>query len=153
MSGCISARWGSPGASRQRHNLNVEPTFRAGDSVDLLRDLRRVQAELRSEGWRYPEEAAEAIVRRWIALVAIVEDGYDGVGEEYDNDLASRDYIEELRQRLPGYWASYFERRAAPWDERFRAATDDSDSATSDALASQWWHRRLPRLWPGRDGA
>ena len=106
--------------------------------------------ELRDEGWRFPDEPAAATVRRWIAIVAITEVGYDGVGEEFDNDLRTRDYIEELCGRLPGFWSDYFQAQVAPWDDRFRAATIENPRLYASDKAKSWWHHRFPRIWPGR---
>jgi hypothetical protein len=120
------------------------------DSTELKRTLEQTRAELRDKGWRFPDEPAAATVRRWIAIVAIVETGYDDTVEEFTCDLGTRDYIEELCKRLPGYWADYFVSAVAPWDERFRAATVEDSWLLRVESERPWWHHRLPRIWPGR---
>lgn len=94
----------------------------------------------------------EELVRAWIAIVAIVEVGYDGMAEEYWNDLMTREYIDELCQRLPGRWTSHFSELVAPWDERFRLATTEEATPHLPPLHGEagWWQYRSPRLWPGR---
>ena len=117
-----------------------------------IADLQRVQDELRDV--HEPLSPTE-LVRAWIAIVAIVEVGYDGMAEEYSNDLMTRDYIGELCRRLPGTWAELFEREIAPWDERFRAATvEETEPHLPDLMgAAGWWQYRSPRLWPGAQHA
>jgi len=117
-----------------------------------IADLRRVQDELRD---MHEPLSPKELVRAWIAIVAIVEVGYDGMEEEYSNDLMTRDYIGELCRRLPGMWADRFERKIAPWDERFRAATvEETEPHLPDLMgAAGWWQYRSPRLWPGAQHA
>ena len=115
-------------------------------------DLQRVQNELRD---MHEPLSPKQLIRAWIAIVAIVEAGYSGTEEEYSNDLMTRDYIGELCRRLPGTWAELFERKIAPWDERFRAATvEEAEPHLPDLMgAAGWWQYRSPRLWPGAQHA
>ncbi len=121
---------------------------RAADNADL----QRVQDELRDMHEPLPPKQ---LIRAWIAIVAIVEAGYDGMREEYSNDLMTRDYIGELCRRLPGKWAELFEREIASWDERFRAATvEEAEPHLPDLMGNAgWWQYRSPRLWPGEQHA
>src|SRR6266566_5949023 len=88
-------------------------------------------------------------IRLWIATVASVETGYEGDVEEYAYDLHTRDYLEELRTRLPGFWAEYIDRCLQPWDERFRAATVEEAEPYLPALTDEpgWWQFRTPWTW------
>ena len=133
-------------------------TRRIASTEDLRRhdqdiaDLRRVQDESRHDWAPDTEKTPQELVRAWIAIVAIVEVGYDGMAEEYWNDLMTREYLDVLCKRLPGYWATRFAEWIDPWDERFRAATVEETRPhlhPPEAEAGWWWYRS-PRLWPGR---
>jgi hypothetical protein len=129
--------------------------FRVVGSEELRRlnedvlALRRVQDELREDWYRLTELTPMELVRAWIAIVAIVEVGYDGEWEEYTNDLMTREFIAELSRRLPGRWATRFAEWVAPWDERFRAATTEESEPHlfGDEDEPGWWWYRTPRTW------
>lgn len=130
----------------------------AGTDEELRRadqnvlDLRRVLEGLREQWGSETELTPNELVRKWIAIVATVEVGYDGVWEEYTNDLMTREFIAELSRRLPGYWAARFAEWVGPWDERFREATiEESDPHMFRAEEPGWWWFRSPRIWPGRE--
>ena len=120
--------------------------------ADHLADLRRVQVELRHDWAPRTDKSPEELVRAWIAIVAIVEVGYEGMAEEYWHDLMTREYIDVLCKRLPGYWATRFAEWIGPWDERFRAATVEEAEPHLPPLDGEagWWWFRSPRIWPGR---
>jgi hypothetical protein len=129
--------------------------FRVVGSEELRRlnedvlALRRVQDELREDWYRLTELTPMELVRAWIAIVALVEVGYDGEWEEYTNDLMTREFIAELSRRLPGRWATRFAEWVAPWDERFRAATTEESEPHlfGDEDEPGWWWYRTPRTW------
>jgi hypothetical protein len=136
----------------------LRPTERIASAEDMRRldqdltDLRRVLDELRDDWAPLTEKTPEEVVRAWIAIVAIVEVGYDGLDEEYWHDLMTREFIDVLCKKLPGHWATHFAERIGPWDERFRAATVKETHPhfhRPDEEAGWWWYRS-PRLWPGR---
>jgi hypothetical protein len=119
---------------------------------DDLTDLRRVQEELRDDWGPLAEKTPQDLVRAWIATVAIVEVGYDGMVEEYWHDLMTREYIDVICKKLPRGWPAHFAERMERWDERFRAATvaeTEPHLPPLDGEAGWWWYRS-PRLWPGR---
>jgi hypothetical protein len=134
--------------------------FRIATDEDLSRhaedvhNLRRVRDELREDWSPLTDLTPEQLVRAWIAIVAIVEVGYDGEWEEYTNDLMTREFIAELSRQLPGSWATRFAEWVAPWDERFRAATTEESKphlpSVGDENEPGWWWYRTPRIWPGR---
>jgi hypothetical protein len=90
-----------------------QPGFRIATDDELrrhdedIRDLRRVQDELREDWSSLTDLTPHDLVRAWIAIVAIVDVGYDGEWEEYTNDLMTREFIAELSRRLPGRWAGF----------------------------------------------
>jgi hypothetical protein len=136
----------------------LRPTERIASAEDMrqhgqnLTDLRRVLDELRDHWAPLTEKSPEELVRAWIAIVAIVEVGYDGLEEEYWHDLMTREFIDVLCKKLPGHWAARFAEWIGPWDERFRAATVEETRPhlhRPDDEAGWWWYRS-PRLWPGR---
>ena len=118
-----------------------------------VHNLRRVQSELRELWAPLSELTPHQLVRAWIAIVAIVEVGYEDSWEGYTNDLMTREFIAELSRRLPGHWAGCFAEWVAPWDERFRAATTEQSEpllpALEDGDEPGWWWYRTPRVWPG----
>ena len=115
-------------------------------------DLRRVQSELREQWSPLPELTPHQLVRTWIAIVAIVEVGYEDSWESYTNDLMTREFIAELSRRLPR-WSPRFAEWVKPWDERFRVATKEQSEPLLPALEDDeepgWWWYRTPRVWPG----
>jgi hypothetical protein len=136
-------------ASHHRFRIATDEDLRRHN--DDIRSLRRVQDELRDDWSRLADLTPEELVRVWIAIVAIVEVGYDGMWEEYTNDLMTREFIGELSRRLPGRWADRFTEWVAPWDERFRAATTEESEPHLPSLDDDepgWWWYRTPRIWP-----
>ncbi len=114
-------------------------------------DLRRVLEGLREQWGSDTELTPHQLVRKWIAIVAIVEVGYDDGWEMYTNDLMTREFIAELSRRLPEYWAARFAEWVGPWDERFREATiEESEPHLFRDEEPGWWWYRSPRIWSGR---
>jgi len=134
---------------RRSRPASDEALRRANEHV---RDLRRVLDELREQWSPLTDLTPEQLVRAWIAIVAIVEVGYEGSWEEYTNDLMTREFIAELSRRLPEWWAGQFAEWVAPWDERLRAATAEESKPHlfKDEDEPGWWWYRSPRIWPGR---
>jgi hypothetical protein len=148
-----------PSLDRLRRRPRIELRI-GGDEEEIrrldddVRELRRVQADLADDWGRLAELTPQELVRSWIAIVAIVEAGYDGLWEEYTNDLMTREFIAELSRRLPGRWTTRFAEWVAPWDERFRVATTEESEphlpSLEDGVEPEWWWYRTPRLWPKR---
>jgi hypothetical protein len=138
-------------APPSRHRRATEDDLRRHDE-DII-SLRRVQDELKDDWSPLTELTPQEVVRAWIAIVAIVEVGYDGMWEEYTLDLMTREYIDELCRRLPGRWSLRFADWIGPWDERFRAATVEESTPHFPSLEGEhepgWWWYRTPRVWPG----
>jgi hypothetical protein len=136
-------------SNRRSRPANDEALRLANEHV---RDLRRVLDDLREQWSPLTDLTPEQLVRAWIAIVAIVEVGYEGSWEEYTNDLMTREFIAELSRRLPVWWAGQFAEWVAPWDERFRAATEEESKPHlfKDEDEPGWWWYRSPRIWPGR---
>lgn len=59
----------------------------------------------------------------WEATVEEIEGGYDDIWEEYTNDIASRDIIEECRKLWPDDQKTEITARLDSADKRFIAAT------------------------------
>jgi hypothetical protein len=91
----------------------------------------------------------EEALRSWIATVAIIEVGYVGVWEEYAHELMARDYLDELARRCSEIWADELAQKVAPWDERFRAATEETvePQLMPEDGNPGWWQFRVPRRW------
>jgi hypothetical protein len=91
---------------------------------------------------------AETLLATWIALIQEVESGYAGSIDDYANDLASRDHLQELIRIAQPSLRSKLEEVLEPWDERFRASTtDDGGRALSRFfnIKDGWWWQRAPR--------
>lgn len=83
----------------------------------------------------------------WAWLVEQLEDCYDDLLEEWQQDIISRAVIQraidELSPQLSGRLAEW----VRPWDERFRAATVVASRRYWDG---GWWADRIPRQFGPR---
>ncbi len=93
------------------------------------------------------QTSLERLLQRWQTFVEQVEVGYADSIYEYTNDLSVRDLLEGIGASAP---ASLRERLAAflkEWDDRFSAATEETDRAVAPGAppsgAARW--RRIPR--------
>ncbi|MBR7839519.1 hypothetical protein KDL01_40060 [Actinospica durhamensis] len=111
---------------------------------------------LHQRGWRKAFTVAE-MVHSWDLLVTNVERGYDGLVDEYTNDLYSRNWLHEAWVLLPAHVLETWSPHLMSLDNRFRRATDFDDglslsryhrisSFDPDAM---WWWRRRPRVLIG----
>jgi hypothetical protein len=99
------------------------------------------------EDWRFA--SFNEALRSWIATVAITEVGFEGVSEDWWFELLARDYLAELRRRAGSDWPERWDATIAPWDERFRAATDEQAKPhlTVPDYEPGWWQYRSPKIW------
>jgi hypothetical protein len=78
---------------------------------------------------------------------------YSMTGDDYTNDLGSRDYLELAIARLTGDVGESLSALLAEADKRFREFTIDDGDGTLGRFfridaASNWWWRRIPRSGP-----
>ncbi|MFI6521926.1 hypothetical protein ACIBF1_40680 [Spirillospora sp. NPDC050679] len=108
--------------------------------------------ELHRRGWREPFTLAE-MTGKWERLVAMVEDGYEGMVDEYANDLYCRNWLHEAWLLLDEHLLVIWSPRVKELDDRFRTATVDDDGQAVGyyhrADPDLWWWRRHPRLLVG----
>ncbi len=105
---------------------------------------------------QHPLPLARLLIK-WIRFVVAVEWGYPLGGEDYSNDLDSRDLLERLMTLVPDI------RPAVTaiiklWDARFQTATRPSAEPLGKWRAWQegmiaadgvgWWYFREPLTWP-----
>jgi hypothetical protein len=94
----------------------------------------------------------EALITRWEGIVQTVSVEYDGMREEYVNDLSVRSGLEEAVLAMGAHDSQ--QRRIARADELFKASTvPDSDWHTGSVKMvwdpkRDWWFSRSP-LKPG----
>jgi len=87
-----------------------------------------------------------SLLNNWRRFVADVERGYPVGAYDYDNDLASRDLLQDLLEQGPVALQTQLTALLVPWDERFRVATDQpTERASDDLLAERWWWGRVPK--------
>jgi hypothetical protein len=127
-------------------SASIKVRYRFGQMIADGDEFVRAQREL-ADDWGF--ESFEQALRSWIASVAIIEVGYVGVWEEYAHELMARDYLEELSRRAPRWWAKDIAKQVAPWDERFRAATEQTEKAQliPEDGNPGWRQFRVPRRW------
>lgn len=87
-----------------------------------------------------------ALLNNWRRFVADVEHGYPAEAYDYDNDLASRDLLQELLEQGSTALQTQLSTLLAPWDERFRVATDErSEPLIGDPPRNRWWWYCVPK--------
>lgn len=95
----------------------------------------------------------EGLLARWDATAASIERGYDGLLDEYLNDMDLRDILEEAMDAAALPEDSPVRRRVQAADARVKAATvpcgpiwgrEVAESETMDP-AIQWWYFVRPR--------
>jgi hypothetical protein len=95
----------------------------------------------------------DGLLSRWDATAASIERGYDGLLDEYLNDMDLRDILEEAMDAAALPDESPVRRRVRAADDRVRAATvacgpiwgrEVAESETMDP-AIQWWYFVRPR--------
>jgi hypothetical protein len=93
------------------------------------------------------------LLRRWARIVAHVEEGYDGMFEEYLNDMDARRIMSELLPVASDEERARAEAVIPSLDERFFKVTVTVDSCIWGAEAEanygyrhdhDWWYYRLP---------
>ena len=117
-------------------------------AADDYASIDRAADELHRRGWRKRFSLNE-VVSAWEWFVGAVERGYDMTIYEYTNDLSIRRWAEEARPLLTERVVQWMDQALAPLDDRFRAATLETDSKLPGAGRDQWWECRLPRVLVG----
>ncbi len=117
-----------------REHLDCEPMDRWRSRVPPVDDdLGRRVVELLGI------KRCEAI---WHWLVREVENGYDDMCEEWQNDLDSRLIIERAIDQLPPDLSARLAERVRPWDDRFIEATR---AVARPYWHGGWWADRVPK--------
>lgn len=88
------------------------------------------------------------IVAGWRDLVGIVEDGYTMTIDDYTNDLAIRDVVEEVRPFLTEAVRELLDEDLAPLDQRYESATRAA-SGRLPGGSTHWWAQRVPKVLVG----
>ena len=120
----------------------------------LSRDEVRVVAEIlahlsRRCGYRL---SLNGLLQKWTTFVGQVELGYTDNVYEHANDLSARGLLMELIAASPVSVQGKMEPVLRPWDERFRAATEETAHALLPGMDEQpraWWWFRLPKKLVG----
>lgn len=118
-----------------------------------MNDEASVGALLHRRGWREAFTVAE-MVNQWAWLVNTVEQGYEGMVEEYTNDLYCRNWLHEAWLLLDDHTLLLWTSRIKELDERFVAATAYDDGLSLGHFhrippPEMWWWRRHPRILTG----
>ena len=86
------------------------------------------------------------LLNNWRVFVADVERGYPAGAYEYDNDLASRDLLQDIIELGPDTLRQQLVIQLEPWDVRFRGATYAcAEKSTSCPRSDRWWWDRMPK--------
>lgn len=86
------------------------------------------------------------LLNNWRRFVAYVERGYPVGAYDYDNDLASRDLLQELLEQGPTAVQAQLSALLTPWDERFRTATSERfEPLIRNPPGNRWWWHRVPK--------
>jgi hypothetical protein len=93
-------------------------------------------------GWR--PATLNSQVDAWAELVSSVEVGYGMTIDDYTNDLAVREWLEQVRALVTVRIADSMAARLAPLDQRFREATV-APLRRMPGAGDGWWYR-LPRV-------
>jgi hypothetical protein len=130
----------------------ARPTNHENDDFGLFAQLSPTEAELvaemtiglqRKRGWA-DYVSLPYLLSNWPRIVDNVE-GYDGVIEEYWNDLDTRNILEDVIDELPHEVASRVAALLRPWDEKFRTRTVDSPGLWRRSNGKPgWWNERFP---------
>jgi hypothetical protein len=99
---------------------------------------------LHSRGWRSTFTVNEQVEARQ-KLVLSVEEGYRLTVDDYTNDLAVREWLEEVQPLLTDRVEQSLKSRLMPLDERFRQATTMTRRRMPGA-GDGWWYRVPRRL-------
>ncbi len=130
------------------------PTNHVNDDFGLLAKLPPTDAELASEvtmRLRRARGVADFVsfpylLSNWPQIVDSVV-GYDGVIEEYWNDLDTRNILQDVMDELPSDVAARVAALLKPWDDKFRARTVDSPGLWRRSNGKPgWWNERFPAV-------
>ncbi len=122
----------------------------------ILRDEheRRVIATLMDalrDEWGFASSfGLDDLLNRWAAFVNDVEKGYSLMLEDYTQELAIRDSVEDLKEKLPERLRSEVEGLLQPLDQRFRFLTRTTKEPLLPVeLPVKFWWYRLPNALHG----
>lgn len=110
-------------------------------------DRHRLQALLDdfSAQAQYPI-TLNKLLNTWRVFVAHVERGYPAGAYDYDNELSSRDLLQQLIEQGPLALQHELARQLEPWDARFRAATcENTEQCAHLERSTYWWRYRVPK--------
>jgi len=110
---------------------------------DAMRDFRLEWGFARS--FRF-----EDLLRRWARFVEQVENGYTLGLDDFTQELALRDSLDDVLKKLPPGYQSKVDAWLEPWTHRFRFATREIHQPLlpiENAARFWWW--RLPNLLQG----
>ena len=99
-------------------------------------------------GWR--EATLNQMLDQWAAVVDGVVRGYSMTVDDYTNDLAVREWLDEVRPMLTDRVRLSLDERLGALDETFLAATQEPVRRLPGA-GPQWWYR-LPKVLVGELG-
>jgi hypothetical protein len=114
----------------------------SGEDYDSIHAAVRTVTE---RGWR--SGTLNEHVDQWRTLVASVAVGYTMTIDDYTNDLAVREWLDQVRPMLTERVRRSLDERLSPLDEQFRGATQETARHMPGA-GSHWWYR-LPIVLVG----
>src|SRR6478752_8238318 len=85
----------------------------------------RIFKALRLKYVRHDWRSLNDFLQRWSKIVIAVEQGYQGIVAEYQNDLCCRDMLAEAIHNVPDPISKQLTAILRPWDTRFHEATRD----------------------------
>lgn len=119
---------------------------------DANRIVTTVEEELRARGWA-AHVTLPGLLATWENLAATVNQ-YDGVIEEYLDDMTSRDALKlVLTELAPPAIVEELRQRVSQADETFRQNTQADEARKLRKYfritdENDWWWHRIPTTWP-----
>lgn len=129
-------------------------------SVDALEQLDGVEALF--SGRAKHTISLAGLLEQWSRFVIHVEEGYEMGGDDYANDLDTRELIHEILAAVTALREKTL-RIVRPWDARFQQATvvgyqplgggsaGAGRNLSGEKDGRRWWYWREPKYWPGRE--
>ncbi len=88
-----------------------------------------------------------SLLSSWAGIVDEIEGGYEATIDDYTNDLATRDLIDDAIGSVPESIKEKLESAVKPLDERFVGATRPDETQLIGQYFNhgpEWWWSRLP---------
>jgi hypothetical protein len=130
---------------REERARSLEPELTKRDRVSLDRLFDSL-----SKKSRFPLSLG-LLLERWSDFVTEVEQGYRGGGEDYANELATRNILSQVLEVLGHPGQDKLIDILRPWDERLRRSTFEVQEPmrrprrySSESLRNLWWYWRTP---------